>query len=149
MIAIGADHGAFALKQVIRDYLKERGYEVLDCGPDSAASVDYPIYAKKVTDAVVSGRCERGILLCGTGIGMSIAANKVGGIRAALCSEPLSAKLTREHNDSNVLCMGARMIGEELAKEIANVWLSTAFSGDERHKRRIGMLESGGAEALQ
>lgn len=142
MIAIGADHGAFAMKEIIREFLEKEGYEVLDTGTYSSESVDYPLYAHKVTEAVVSGKCERGILICGTGIGMSIAANKVEGIRAALCSETLSARLTREHNDSNVLCMGARMIGDEMAKEIVKVWLGTSFSGDDRHSRRIAMLES-------
>ncbi|MDO4754696.1 MAG: ribose 5-phosphate isomerase B [Bacillota bacterium] len=141
MIAIGADHGAFALKEVLRAYLEKEGYEVFDAGTYSSDSVDYPVFAHQVTDAVVSGKCDKGILLCGTGIGMSIAANKVHGIRAALCSEPLSARLTREHNDSNVLCMGARMIGEEMAKEIVKVWLETKFSDDARHIRRIVMLE--------
>lgn len=141
MIAIGADHGAFALKEIIREFLEKEGYDVMDAGTYSAESVDYPLYARKVTEAVVSGTCEKGILICGTGIGMSIAANKVEGIRAALCSEPLTARLTREHNDSNVLCMGARMIGDEMAKEIVRMWLQTPFSGDDRHSRRIAMLE--------
>lgn len=141
MIAIGADHGAFAMKEMIRAFLEEKGYEVLDVGTDSSESVDYPVYAHKVTDALVSGKCEKGILICGTGIGMSIAANKVKGVRAALCNEPLSARLTREHNDSNVLCMGARMIGDEMAKEVVKTWLNTPFSGDARHSRRIAMLE--------
>ncbi len=144
MIAIGADHGAFALKEIIKKYLADKGYKVKDFGTYSPESVDYPQYAAYVAQAVASGTAERGILLCGTGIGMSIAANKHRGIRAALVCDPLSARLTREHNDSNILCLGARIIGEELAKEIVNVWLSTEFSGDERHSRRIDMLESGG-----
>lgn len=143
MIAIGADHGAFALKEVIVKYLGEKGCDIKDFGTYSAASVDYPEYAALVAGAVARGEAEKGILLCGTGIGMSIAANKFAGIRAALVSDPLSARLTREHNDSNILCMGARIIGEELAKEIVNVWLGTDFSGDARHKRRIEMLEQG------
>lgn len=143
MIALGADHGGFALKEEIKKYLVEIGEKVEDCGPYHSESVDYPAYAKKVTDAVTEGSCSRGILICGTGIGMSIAANKVKGIRAALCSEPLSARLTREHNDSNVLCMGARVIGEEMAKEIVRTWISTPFSEGVRHIRRIEMLEGG------
>lgn len=141
MIALGADHGAYALKEVIRTFLTQKGYEIADFGTDTSASVDYPVYARKVAEAIRDGKCEKGILLCGTGIGMSIAANKCKGIRAALCSDSLTAKLTREHNDSNVLCMGARIIGEELAKDIALTWLNTPFSNEARHCRRIDMLE--------
>jgi len=141
MIAIGCDHGAIELKDQLVEHLKKKGYEMKDYGTYAKDSCDYPVYAKKVTDAIVSGECEQGILLCGTGIGMSIAANKVAGIRAALCSDCFSAQATREHNNTNVLCMGARVIGPELAFRIADTWLETKFSEDERHIRRISMLE--------
>ena len=123
------------------DHLKKRGIECKDTGCYTNESCDYPVYAKKVTDLVNSKECELGILLCGTGIGMSIAANKVKGIRAALCSDCFSAEATRQHNDANVLCLGARVIGPELAFRIADTFIDAQFSGDERHKRRISMLE--------
>lgn len=140
-IAIGADHGGFVYKKKIIEWLLSKGYEVKDFGTNSAESCDYPLYAKPVAQAVSKGECERGILICGTGIGMSITANKVKGIRAALCSDLFSAKATREHNDSNILCMGARVIDLELALQIVELWLNTPFSEDERHIRRIGMIE--------
>ncbi len=139
MIAIGCDHGAYDLKLELVAHLKERGIDVLDVGCDSKASCDYPVYAKKVTDAITSGQCELGILVCGTGIGMSMAANKVDGIRAALCSDCFSAQATREHNNANVLCMGARTLGPGLALMIADIFIDTPFSNDERHIRRINM----------
>ncbi len=139
MIAIGCDHGAYDLKLELVAHLKERGIDVLDVGCDSKASCDYPVYAKKVTDAITSGQCELGILVCGTGIGMSMAANKVDGIRAALCSDCFSAQATREHNNANVLCMGARTLGPGLALMIADIFVDTPFSNDERHIRRINM----------
>lgn len=141
MIAIGCDHGALDLKNQLIDHLKKRGIECKDTGCYTNESCDYPVYAKKVTDLVNSKECELGILLCGTGIGMSIAANKVKGIRAALCSDCFSAEATRQHNDTNVLCLGARVIGPELAFRIADTFIDAKFSGDERHKRRISMLE--------
>lgn len=139
MIAIACDHGGYELKQELMAHLTERGIEFKDFGCDSPASCDYPVYAKKVTDAIISGECERGILLCGTGIGMSMAANKVAGIRAAVCSDCFSAQATREHNDANVLCMGARTVGAGLALMIADIFIDTPFSNDERHVRRISL----------
>ena len=141
-VAIGSDHGGFEYKGKIIDFLNKNGYEVKDFGTYSNESCDYPEYAHQVAKAVVSGGFDRGILICGTGIGMSIAANKVKGIRAALCSDTFSAHATREHNDSNVLCLGARAIGDELALDIVKVWLETDFSNGERHLRRINMLEN-------
>lgn len=141
-VAIGSDHGGFEYKGKIIDFLNKNGYEVKDFGTYSNESCDYPEYAHQVANAVVSGEFDRGILICGTGIGMSIAANKVKGIRAALCSDTFSAHATREHNDSNVLCLGARAIGDELALDIVKVWLETNFSNGERHLRRINMLEN-------
>ena len=141
MIAIGSDHGGYGLKQEIMAHLKEQGVEYKDYGCYDEKSCDYPVYAKKVANAIVSGECEKGILICGTGIGISITANKVKGIRAALCSDCFSAEATRQHNDANVLCLGARVIGPELAFRIADTFIDAQFSGDERHKRRISMLE--------
>ncbi|MCI8427881.1 MAG: ribose 5-phosphate isomerase B [Lachnospira sp.] len=141
MIAIGCDHGALDLKNQLKEHLDKKGVVYKDFGCNTNESCDYPIYAHKVTDAVLSGECELGILLCGTGIGMSIAANKVKGIRAALCGDCFSAQVTREHNDSNVLCIGARVVGSELALRIVDTFLGAEFSQSERHKRRIAMLE--------
>ena len=141
MIAIGCDHGAMDLKNQLKEHLDKKGVVYKDFGCNTNESCDYPIYAHKVTDAVLSGECELGILLCGTGIGMSIAANKVKGIRAALCGDCFSAQVTREHNDSNVLCIGARVVGSELALRIVDTFLGAEFSQSERHKRRIAMLE--------
>lgn len=136
-IAIGADHGGFRLKENIVALLKKLGHEVLDAGCDCPDSVDYPDYAIPVCEMVVKGEADRGILICGTGIGMSIAANKTPGIRCALVHDLFSAKATREHNDTNVLAMGERVIGPGLAEEIVKVWLETPFSGEERHVNRI------------
>lgn len=141
MIAIGSDHGGFELKKKLMEHLSERGLEYKDFGTYSSASCDYPVYAKAVANAVASGECDRGILICGTGIGVSITANKVHGIRAALCGDCFSAEATRQHNDANVLCMGARVVGEGLALKIADTFLDTPFSNDERHIRRISMIE--------
>lgn len=141
MIAIGSDHGGFELKQAILKHLEERGFEYKDFGTYSSDSCDYPVFAKAVAKAVAAGECEKGILICGTGIGVSITANKVPGIRAALCGDVFSAKATREHNDANILAMGARVTGEGLALMITDTFLDTPFSGDERHKRRISMIE--------
>ncbi|MDD2954878.1 MAG: ribose 5-phosphate isomerase B [Oscillospiraceae bacterium] len=139
MIALGSDHGGFALKQEIKKFLDSRGIEYKDFGTYTEESCDYPQYAKLVCDAVVSGECEKGVLCCGTGIGISIAANKVKGIRAALCSDYFSAKYTRLHNDANVICMGGRTIGPGLALELVDVFLSTPFEGG-RHQRRIDQI---------
>ena len=141
MIAIGSDHGGYALKKALMSHLSERGLEYKDFGAYSEASCDYPVYAKAVAHAVADGECECGILICGTGIGMSMAANKVPGIRAAVCGDCFSAEATREHNDANVLCMGARVVGEGLALKIADIFLDTPFSNDERHIRRISQIE--------
>ena len=141
MIAIGSDHGGFELKEKLMEHLSERGLEYKDFGTHSSASCDYPVYAKAVANAVASGECDRGIIICGTGIGVSITANKVRGIRAALCGDCFSAEATRQHNDANVLCMGARVVGEGLALKIADTFLDTPFSNDERHIRRISMIE--------
>mgnify|MGYP002767681478 FL=1 len=141
MIAIGSDHGGFELKEKLMEHLSERGLEYKDFGTYSSASCDYPVYAKAVANAVASGECDRGILICGTGIGVSMTANKVHGIRAALCGDCFSAEATRQHNDANILCMGARVVGEGLALKIADTFLDTPFSNDERHIRRISMIE--------
>ena len=141
MIAIACDHGGFAYKQIIMQHLADRGLEYRDFGAYTPDSCDYPDYAKPVANAVASGECEKGILICGTGIGMSLAANKVHGIRAAVCGDAFSARATREHNDANILCMGERVISEAKALEITDIFLDTPFSNDERHKRRISKIE--------
>lgn len=138
-IAISSDHGGNNLRHEIMDLLSELGLEYEDFGPDSDESVDYPDYAKPVADGVASGKFDRGILICGTGIGMSIAANKVKGIRCALVHDVFSAKATRGHNDSNILAMGERVIGPGLAREVATAWLDTSFEGG-RHERRVAKL---------
>ena len=140
MIAIGSDHGGYELRQEIMKHLEKRGLEYKDFGCDTPASTDYPIYGKKVAEAVASGECEKGILICGTGIGISMAANKVNGVRAAVCSEPTSARLTREHNNANILAIGARIVGDELAKDIVRTFLTTEYSNGERHERRLALL---------
>lgn len=141
MIALGSDHGGYGLKQEIIKHLTEKGIAFQDYGCDSEEACDYPVFGKAVADAVASGECEKGILICGTGIGMSMAANKVSGVRAAVCHDCFSAQATREHNDANVLAMGARVIGPGLALKIVDIFLETPFSNDERHIRRIGMIE--------
>ena len=141
MIGIGSDHGGFALKEAIKKHLEERGLEYKDFGTYSDASCDYPVYGRAVAKAVAAGECELGILICGTGIGISITANKVPGIRAALCSDCFSAEATRLHNNANILALGARVLGEGLALKIVDTFLDTPFSNDERHIRRISMIE--------
>lgn len=141
MIAIGCDHGGYELKLEIIKYLEKKGLEYKDFGCDSLESVDYPIYAKKVGQAILDGECEKGILICGTGIGISITANKMKGIRCALCSDCFSAEATRLHNDTNIVALGGRVVGPELAIKIVDTFLHTPFSGDERHARRISMME--------
>ena len=136
-IAIGCDHGALALKNKLVSYLEGKGNEVKDFGTYTNASCDYPEFAAAAAKAVASGECEKGIVLCTTGIGVSISANKVDGIRCALLSDVWSAKMTRLHNDTNVMALGAGVVGENLALEIVDTWLGTEFSGDERHQRRI------------
>ena len=142
MIAIGSDHGGFDLKELVIAHLKERGMEVKDVGCYDKSSCDYPIYGRAVAEAVAGGECEKGIVICTTGIGISITANKVKGIRAALCTDSLMAKLTRLHNNSNVLALGAGIVGPNLALEIVDNFFDTEFSGDERHQRRINGIEA-------
>lgn len=141
MIALGCDHGGYELKQEIIAHLKSKNIEYKDFGCDSTEAVDYPIYARKVADSIVSGECKYGILICGTGIGISISANKVKGIRAALCHDCFSAEATRLHNDANILAMGARVIGPGHALKVVDTFLNTPFSNDERHIRRINLIE--------
>ena len=141
MIALGSDHGGYGLKQEIIGYLEEKGIEYKDYGCHDESPCDYPVFGKKAAQAVVSGECEKGILICGTGIGISIAANKIKGVRAALCHDVFSAKATREHNDANMLAMGARVVGPGLALMIVDTFLNTEFSNAERHQKRIDMLE--------
>lgn len=141
MIAIGCDHGGYELKERVIRYLQDKNISYRDMGCNSKESVDYPEYGHAVAKAVADGSCEKGIVICTTGIGISISANKVPGIRCALCSDPLSAKMTRLHNDANVLAMGAGMIGENLALDIVETFLNTDFSGEERHRRRIDLIE--------
>ena len=138
MLAIGCDHGGYALKEEVKKHLDERGIEYIDCGCNGE-SVDYPVIASETCAHITSGECERGLLFCGTGIGISIAANKTPGIRAACCSDYYSAKYTRMHDDANVLCMGGRVISSGLACELVDVFLDTAYEGG-RHQRRVDML---------
>lgn len=141
IVAIGCDHGGFQLKQEVIAHLQKKGCEIKDMGCDSTASCDYPEYGKAVAKAVAAGQAQKGILICGTGIGMAITANKIKGIRAAVCGDCFSAQATREHNDANVLCIGARVTGPGLALKITDIFLETPFSNDERHIRRIGQIE--------
>lgn len=142
MIALGCDHGGYELMQEVKAYLDGKGLAYQDFGCHSTEAVDYPAYARKVAHAVVEGECEKGILICGTGIGISIAANKVPGVRAALCSDCFSAEATRLHNDANILAMGGRVVGAGLALKIVETFLNTPFSGEERHARRIRLIEN-------
>ena len=139
MIAIASDHGGFALKEHIKAYLTAKGLNVMDAGTNSTDSCDYPIFGKAAAEAVASGACEKGIVICTTGIGISISANKVKGIRCALCGDAFSAEMTRRHNDANMLAMGAGIVGPNLAERIVDVFLSTEFEGG-RHARRVGQL---------
>lgn len=141
MIAIGSDHGGFELKQAIMKHLEKRGIEYKDYGTYTPDSCDYPVYGKAVANAIVNGECELGIIICGTGIGISITANKIKGIRAALCADCFSAEATRQHNNANILALGARTTGEGLALKIVDTFLDTPFSNDERHIRRISLIE--------
>lgn len=141
MVAIGSDHGGFELKELIIKHLEKQGVDVNDMGCYDKSSCDYPVYGRAVAKAVADGSCEKGIVICTTGIGISITANKVKGIRAALCADTLSAKLTRLHNDANVLALGAGIVGPNLAMEIVDAFLNTDFSGEERHQRRINGIE--------
>ncbi len=139
MIAIASDHGAYALKEALKKHLEARGLAYKDFGTDSEASCDYPDFAGPAAQAVAAGECDRGIVLCTTGIGVSITANKVQGIRCALLSDLMSARLTRQHNDTNMMAMGAGVVGEKLAMEIVDVWLDTPFEGG-RHQRRVDKM---------
>lgn len=141
MIALGCDHGGYELMQEIIAYLEKQGLEYKNFGCNSTAAVDYPVYAKKVARAIQSGECEKGILICGTGIGISITANRFKGIRAALCGDCFSAEATRLHNDANILAMGGRVTGPGLAVKIVDTFLNTEFSGDERHVNRIRRID--------
>lgn len=138
-IGIGNDHSGLQMKQEIAGFLREKGHEVVNYGTDESERCDYPIYGEKVGRAVAAGEVDRGILICGTGLGISLAANKVRGIRAVVCSEPCTARLSRQHNDANVLAFGARIVGIEMAKMIVETWLDTEFEGG-RHKRRVDMI---------
>ena len=141
MVSMGCDHGGYDLKEKVKKHLENKGIAVKDCGCYSTASCDYPEFSKAAARAVASGECEKGIVICTTGIGISIVANKVSGIRCALCSDSLSARMTRLHNDANMLALGAGIVGENLAMEIVDTFLSTEFSGEERHSRRIALIE--------
>lgn len=141
MIALGCDHGGYELMQEIMKYFDEKGYAYKNYGTYSTDSVDYPVYGRTVGEAVAKGECEKGILVCGTGIGISIAANKVPGVRAALCTDCFMAEATREHNDANILALGGRVVGTGLALKIVETFLTTPFSNDERHIRRIAQIE--------
>ncbi len=138
-IALGSDHAGYALKRKIKEFVEDMGHEIVDLGPYDEESVDYPDYAAKVARAVRDGEFDRGILVCGTGLGMAIAANKVKGIRAVTCGDTFSARASREHNDANILCLGARVIGEGLAMDIVATWLEASFAGG-RHKRRVDKI---------
>ena len=138
-IAIGNDHVALEMKKAVSAYLIEKGYEVINYGTDSSERCNYPEYGKKVADAIVAGEADLGVLICGTGVGISLAANKVKGIRACVCSEPYSAKLSRQHNNTNIIAFGARVIGIETAKMILDEWLAAEFEGG-RHQTRIDMI---------
>ena len=140
MIAIGCDHGAYALKEKLKEHLTARGLEYKDFGTYSLDSCDYPDFGAAAAKAVASGECDRGIVMCTTGIGMSVAANKVKGIRCALLHDPMSARMTREHNDTNMMALGAAVTAQPLALEIVDIWLTTEFSGGERHVRRIAKV---------
>lgn len=140
MIVLTSDHAGYLLKEVIKKHLTEKGVEVLDVGPDEPAPCDYPDMALKATAAILSGRCDKGVLVCGTGVGMSMAANKVPGIRAAVCSDTFSARMTRAHNDANVLCVGERVVGPGLACDLVDIFLATPFENAGNHPRRVGLI---------
>lgn len=141
-VAIGCDHGGYDLKEILVKYLKDKGIDVDDKGCNDKSSCDYPVYGKAVANAVASGEADRGIVICTTGIGISMVANKVKGVRAALCTNGLMAKMTRLHNDANVLALGANIVGVGLAEEMVDIFLETPFSAEEKHIRRINLMES-------
>lgn len=140
-IAVGSDHAGFALKNRLRDLLKGEGHDVVDFGTHSPESADYPEYARLVGKAIGSGECDLGVLVCGSGLGMCIAANKVRGVRAVTVMEPVAARLSRQHNNANVICLGERLIGPDLAVEAVRAFVSTPFSGLERHARRVALID--------
>jgi ribose 5-phosphate isomerase B len=139
-VALAADHAGFALKEELATELAQAGVEYIDLGTNSTDSVDYPDFGQAVAEAVAGGRADRGVIICGTGIGISIAANRIAGVRAAVCHDATTARLAREHNDANVLALGARIVGGEVAKDCLHAFLSTPFDGGERHQRRVGKL---------
>ena len=141
MIAIGSDHGGFDLKEAVIAHLKEQGIVYKDYGCYDKNSCDYPVFGRAVAEAVAAGECEKGIVICTTGIGISITANKIKGIRCALCADTLTARMTREHNDANVLAMGGGIVGPNLGISIVDTFLNTEFSGEEKHRRRVGLIE--------
>jgi RpiB/LacA/LacB family sugar-phosphate isomerase len=141
-IAIGADHAGFELKQILLDYSRHRGHEVIDAGTTSADPVDYPDFAEAVSKVLLDGAAERGVLVCGSGVGASVSANKIPGIRAGLCHDTYSARQGVEHDDMNILVLGARVIGVELARELVNTFLAANFNGEERHRRRIEKIKA-------
>ena len=141
-VAIGADHAGFELKQILLDYLRHRGHEVIDAGTTSEDPVDYPDFAEAVSKVLLDGAAERGVLVCGSGVGASVSANKIPGIRAGLCHDTYSARQGVEHDDMNILVLGARVIGVELARELVNTFLAANFNGEERHRRRIEKIKS-------
>lgn len=141
MIAIGSDHGGFDLKEAVIAHLKEQGIAYKDYGCYDKSSCDYPVFGRAVAEAVAAGECEQGIVICTTGIGISITANKIKGIRCALCADTLTARMTREHNDANVLAMGGGIVGPNLGISIVDTFLNTEFSGEEKHRRRVGLIE--------
>ncbi len=141
MIAIGSDHGGYDLKELVKKHLDERNIEYQDKGCFDKSSCDYPVYGRTVAQAVAAGECERGIVICTTGIGISIVANKIKGVRCGLCADTYSARMTREHNNANVLAMGAGIVGPNLALSIVDMFLDTEFPGEEKHRRRVSMIE--------
>ena len=148
-VALAGDHAGYDLKQALIPYLSKQGFEVIDLGTDTAEiPSDYPVFARKVADAILSGQAERGVLVCGSGVGVSIAANKIRGIYAGLCHDTYSAHQGVEHDDMNVLCIGARVIGVEYAREIVSMFLHAKFTGEERHVRRVGMVHEIEREAM-
>lgn len=138
-IGIGNDHVAVELKNIIKDYVEDMGYDVVDFGTNSSSSTDYPIYGKKVAESIIKGEIDKGILICGTGVGISLSANKIPGIRAAVCSEPYTAKLCVEHNNANIIAFGSRVVGPELAKMIVNEFLNSEYEGG-RHQKRLDLI---------
>ena len=141
MIALASDHAGFELKEAIKKHLVDNNYDIIDFGTNSTASVDYPAFARMASEAVVAGECDKGLLCCGTGIGVSIVANKVKGIRCALCTNEFTAEMSRRHNDANMMALGARVTDQELALKMVDIWLSTEFE-EGRHKRRVDMIEA-------